>query len=107
MKKNGFTLVEIIAVVVILLVIMLFVTPKLKQLINNGNDKERIISEQRIISAAKDYATSYIDDFSTGLVNVGDSNYVSISELLNSGLIDEKDVELFAKFDWSKRYINF
>ncbi len=104
--KNGFTLVEIIAVVVILAVIMLFVTPKLKQLIDNGNNKQRMISEQRIISAAKDYATSYINDFLTGLVNIGDSNYVSISDLLNSGLIDEEDIEAFTNLTGVKGTLN-
>ena len=94
-KKNGFTLVEIIAVVVILLVITLFATPKLRQLINNGNDKAKEIAKQRIISAARDYATSYINNFSDSLVNDGDYNYIGIEDLLNSGLIDNEDIKEF------------
>ncbi len=90
--RKGFTLVEIIAVVVILLVITLFTTPVLKKLINNGNDKERAIIEERVLVAAKEYASSYDNSFYDKLVRTGDYNYIYKTDLVNSGLIDEEDI---------------
>ena len=91
--KKGFTLVEILAVVVLLLVVMLFTTPVLKKLINNGDEKERALIEERILIAAKEYASSYDNGFYDKLVKVGDYNYVYKTDLLKSGLIELDDLD--------------
>ena len=91
--KKGFTLVEILAVVVLLLVVMLFTTPVLKKLINNGDEKERALIEERILIAAKEYASSYDNGFYDKLVNVGDYNFVYKTDLLKSGLIELDDLD--------------
>ena len=96
--KKGFTLVEIIAVVVILLVITLFATPVLKRLITNGNKTEREIIEERVLIAAKEYASSYNNSFYDKLVKTGDYNYIYKTDLLNSGLIDDEDIAMLDNF---------
>ena len=98
MKRNGFTLVEIIAVVVILLIITLFATPTLKKLIANGNKTGKEIIEERVLIAAKEYASSYNNSFYDKLVKTGDYNYIYKTDLLNSGLIDDEDIAMLDNF---------
>ena len=97
MKKKGFTLIELLSVVVILGVLFFFITPKINTLIKSGERKEIELIEERVLSAAKEYANENAN-FYDNLKNVGDSNYVYKSELLRQGLIDENEISKLDNF---------
>ena len=91
MKKNGFTLIELLAVIVIFALTFLFIVPEMTNLIRRSEDTTNEFNEERIIAAAKEYASNNNNLFNT-MINTGDTIYISKEDLLNSKLIDEKDV---------------
>ena len=93
MKKKGFTLVELLAVVVILGVIFMFIVPRLSTLIKKGEKSERDILEERVLIAAKEYVSNNNRNFYDVLVNEGDYNYIYRTDLLKSGLVDENELK--------------
>ena len=93
MKKRGFTLVELLAVIVILGVVFLFIVPRLSTLIKKGEKNQKDILEERVLIAAKEYVSNYNRNFYDVLVNEGDYNYVYRTDLLKSGLVDEKELK--------------
>lgn len=97
MKKNGFTLIELLAVVVILGLIFMFIAPKLSSLIKEGENTSIAIIEGKVIDSAKEYALSNKNFFDT-FINVGDEKIVYKDDLLNSGLINSKDIEKLDDF---------
>ena len=96
MKKKGFTLVELLAVVIILTLVFLFISPKLAELIKRGNNTETELIEKRVLNAAREYANTTNNDFYTRLVSAGDVNYIYKTDLINNGLIDADEA---AKLD--------
>ena len=97
MKKNGFTLVELLAVVVILALTFTFIAPKLSSLIKEGENTDKRLIEEQIIDSAKKYASSD-DEFFDNFINVGDQKIIYKDDLLNSGLINSKDIEKLDNF---------
>lgn len=97
MKKNGFTLVELLAVVVILALTFMFIAPKLSSLIKEGENTDKILIEEQIINSAKKYALSDNGFFNT-FINDGDEKIIYKDDLLNSGLINSKDIEKLDDF---------
>ena len=93
MKKNGFTLVELLAVIIILAILYLFVMPKVTDLIKNGNKTDEYIIQNKIITAAKEYTSNYDTRFLNDFINVGYSKYISKEDLINNKLFDENEVE--------------
>ena len=92
MNKKAFTLVELLAVIVILGVIFMFVVPRLSTLIKNGEIKQREVLETKIINASKEYVSSYNRSLYDNLVEVGDYNYVCLNNLLDNKLLEESDL---------------
>ncbi len=63
MKRNGFTLVELLAVIVILGLLALIVTPAIFNVLDNNRGKARTETANRVLDAAKYfYATSMIEN---------------------------------------------
>ncbi len=93
MKKNGFTLVELLAVIIILAILYLFVMPKVTDLIKDGNKTDEYIIQNKIITAAKEYTSNYDTRFLNDFVNIGYSKYISKEDLINNKLLDENEVE--------------
>lgn len=91
MNKKGFTLIELLSVVVILAVVFLFVTPKLVQLIKEGEDTNRLITNERIIEAVN----KYIDDNNiySNFYEIGDSFEIETSTLIENGYLKEDEIE--------------
>ena len=89
--KKGFTLIEIISVIVILGIIGLIAIPVSNKIINNS--KEKILTEQisRIVSACKSYVADSDEDLLPDEVE-GSTKTVSIDVLRNNGYLNSKDL---------------
>ena len=98
MKKDGFTLVELLAVVIILTILYLFVMPKVTDLIKDGNKTDEYIIQNKIITAAKEYTSNYDTRFLNDFINIGYSKYISKEDLINNKLLDENEVESIGFF---------
>jgi prepilin-type N-terminal cleavage/methylation domain-containing protein len=92
MKRNAFTLIELLATIVILSIIFLFVTPNIIKLINEAKESNRAIIEEKLIDAGKEYVSEYNKDFVKNFINVDDTAYISVTELIEIGLIDQEEV---------------
>ena len=98
MKKDGFTLVELLAVIIILAILYLFVMPKVTDLIKDGNKTDKYIIQNKIITAAKEYASNYDTSFLNDFINVGYSKYISKEDLINNKLLDENELDSIGFF---------
>lgn len=90
MKNNkGFTLIELMAVIIILAIIGLIVFPSAIESINNS--KEKLYKEQvkRILDAADSWASSH-DNI---LPSNDESIYITIETLQKAGLLKKDDVK--------------
>lgn len=81
MKKNGFTLVELLAVIAILIVLVTLITPNLINLLKDKKEKlyEMIISE--ITRVSSEYVTNEVellekDNFTIELETLCSKNYI-------------------------------
>ncbi len=92
MKKNAFTLVEIIATIVILSIIFLFTTPKIINVINDTKAKNKLLIEEKLIEAGREYVSEYNKSFLSNFKDVGTTAYINSAELIDAGLIEEKEV---------------
>jgi prepilin-type N-terminal cleavage/methylation domain-containing protein len=94
MNNKGFTLIELLATVVILGILFLFLTPKILNVIKNAENKNKQIIETKLIDAGKEYVTDYNKEFIQNFVNVNDYGCISISELIDVGLVDQDEVSI-------------
>ena len=97
-KRNGFTLMELLAVVVILGITFLFIMPSVTSLIGLGERREIELIEERVLFAAKEYVNNYDSTFYNSFYKEGDTNYVYKSDLINAGLIDENEISKLNTF---------
>ena len=86
MKKKGFTLVEMIAVLIVLTIIFLVSSVTLTSVIKTGEDKIDNAKEELIIDAAKDYLSK------TDIVN-NKNGCIRLGELVELGYIDKKEID--------------
>ena len=98
MKKDGFTLVELLAVVIILAIISLFVMPKVADLIKSGNNTNTSIIEQKLLAVARTYTNNYDTRFFNRFVNVGYASIITKDELIDAGLVTKDEVALIENF---------
>ena len=97
-KRNGFTLMELLAVVVILGITFLFIMPSVTSLMGLGERREIELIEERVLSAAKEYVNNYDSTFYNSFYKEGDTNYVYKSDLINAGLIDKNEISKLNTF---------
>ena len=89
--KKGFTLVELLAVIVILGIIAIIAVPTIYNLITDS--REKLYNEQvfQIENAAKKWAVENISDDGTN-----DENHfvtdVSINDLIDTGFLENRDI---------------
>ncbi|HPF83081.1 MAG TPA: type II secretion system protein [Bacilli bacterium] len=89
MKKNkGFTLIELIAIIVLLGLLALIVVPKVKDIIETS--REKALEEQigRIEEEAKKYALEIINDIPENELGF----YISLDDLKDNGYLEDKDI---------------
>lgn len=89
MEKNGFTLIEIIAVIVILALILLIVTPNIIGLLNRSTDRLNETQQQQVLSAARNWGMKNV----TLEGNVPSPSLVTIKQLQQSGYLEDKDIK--------------
>lgn len=86
MKKNGFTLVELLAVIIILGVITTIFVPNTIKLLKENNLKIYKIKESELIRAAKDYS-NYDKNFSSP-TEMELEKYITMTQLVDGGYMN-------------------
>lgn len=84
MKENGFTLVELLGVIVILALIMLLVFPTVNNILSQSKDTVYQKQINRILSSAYDFSLKNIKY----LPEYNQKSYVTLGELKYEGMID-------------------
>lgn len=93
-NKKGFTLVELLAIVVILAIIMVLAAPSMTKQIAKKEETDQTILDEKISNAAKIYAAKY---YSEKIVKCTDTNRdnpcveFNLNDLEQDGLINLKD----------------
>lgn len=87
MNKNGFTLVEILVTVVLITLLAVFITPKVRTLINNSKDKAYDGIVSTIEDAAKSYTYLNTNTVDTSITSSGYAE-VSLLTLQQDGLLE-------------------
>ena len=91
MKKTGFTLVELLAVIVLLSITITIVIVKVDKNIKNSKELGNKMQIETIESAGQLYVVEHRSSLSN--INQKKVDTVSIETLINSGLLQEKDVK--------------
>ena len=86
MKKNGFTLVELLAVIIILGAITTVFVPNTIKLLKENNLKIYKIKESELIRAANDYA-NYDKNFSSP-TEMELEKYITMTQLVDGGYMN-------------------
>ena len=94
MKNKGFTLVELLAVIVILGIILLVVMPSVTGILNRSQNRLNDEQEQAILNAARQWGTSnLLEDNGKVYYNGTEKKYVTIKELQDSGYLEDKTIK--------------
>ena len=90
MNKNGFTLAELMAVLILIAVMGMIVIPIVENSINSGKDDLYISQIDSVKASLKKYA---IEEINPKIRNAGDDIYLSLYQLKISGnvSVDMKD----------------
>ena len=93
LNKKGYTLIELLAVILIIGLILVLSTYGIIKSIKSSKGKAATLSEKSIKEAAETYATEKNDDSSYWLdITDKENKYfcITIEELMNKGLLDKK-----------------
>ena len=93
LNKKGYTLIELLAVILIIGLILVLSTYGIIKAVKSSKEKVTTLSEKSIKEAAETYATEKNDDSSYWLdITDKDNKYfcTTIEELMNKGLLDKK-----------------
>jgi prepilin-type N-terminal cleavage/methylation domain-containing protein len=89
MKNKGFTLIEVLAVIIIIAVVLLVIVPVTMDIITNSKQE----AYNRTIDNVKRAAETYFTDDKTNLAQIdiyNGSNMVTIQDLINYGLLQSE-----------------
>ena len=95
MNNKGFTLIEVLAIILILAVIMIIAAPNISKEITKSNEENKKILREKIENAAHIYAGKY---YATDIVN-GEGVSFELEALVNDGLLELKDDECSDKLE--------
>ena len=93
LNRKGYTLIELLAVILIIGLILVFSTYGIIKAIKSSKEKVTTLSEKSIKEAAETYATEKNDDSNYWLdITDKENKYfcTTIEELMNKGLLDKK-----------------
>jgi len=88
MKKNAFTLIELIAVIVILGILVIVIMPTFTDTLNRTKERLNDSQKNQIIAAARNWGMQKLS-----LESNKNINYVTIKTLQNDGFLDDKEVK--------------
>ena len=87
MKKSGFTLIELIGIVVIIGLILLVAVPTINNVIEQGEENKKQEALNNIYMATENYLMANYDEYSS-LDNIGASEYIYVMDLINQQYMD-------------------
>ena len=87
MKKNGFTLIELIGIIIIIALVSLVVFPSLVNVTRNAEEKKKNENLNTLYLAAEDYVDLNYDDF-TSLNMIGNHEYIKVLTLINENYVE-------------------
>ena len=87
MKKSGFTLIELIGIIVIISLILLVAVPSINSVIEQGEENKKQEALNNIYMATENYLMANYDEYSS-LDNIGASEYIYVMDLINQQYID-------------------
>lgn len=92
-NKKGFTLVELLAIVVILAIIMVLAAPSMTKQIAKKEETDQTILDEKISNAAKIYAAKYYSEKIVNLPTCTENCNINftLNDLEQDGLINLKD----------------
>ena len=95
MNKKGFTLIELMCVIVILFVIAVITTPIIIDVISNVRNELSEQQKQIIINAARTWGVKNlsVDDNNNPIYDSNVKNSITIDELRNAGFLDKKELK--------------
>lgn len=100
MKNNGFTLIELMVTVAIIALLSVFITPVVKNLIDDSNEKAYNSVVDTIEDAAKSYL--YLNNSSIdSLITANGYAEVTIETLKDNDLLDNKIINPLTKTEIS------
>ena len=85
MRKNGFTMVELIAIVVIMASMLLVILPSINNTIKRSEEKDKEEALNSIYMAAENYLMDNYEDHK--IDNAGDTTYIYITDLINQHIL--------------------
>jgi len=89
LNNKGFTLVELLAVVAILVIIMMIALPNISSAIERTKTKQNKAVEKVIVTAGN----LYVSDHKNSIMNESSSNYCfNVATLVSNDYLDEEDV---------------
>lgn len=91
MRKNGFTLIELIGIIVIIGLILLVAVPTINTVIERSEENRKQDALNNIYMAAENYLMANYDEYSI-LDNVGNSQYIYVMDLINEQYMDIDEV---------------
>lgn len=103
MNKKGFTLIELMAVIVILSIIALITTPIVINTISSVRNELSKEQKQIIINAARMWGVKNlsVDDNNNPIKNSEIINSITINDLKNDGFLEKKDIKNINEDDMS------
>lgn len=90
MNKKGFTLVELLGVLVIIALITALLLPKIIGWFSNGTGRYVELNEELIIDSAR----IYVEDHPNTYLKEDDAvYYITMQEMINYGCLDENNIK--------------
>lgn len=89
MKKNAFTLIELLAVILILGMIVVIITPTFIDTINRTKERLNDNQKEQVISAARNWGMQNLSLDP----NAKNTKYVTVQTLQNGGFLEDKSVK--------------
>ncbi len=88
MKNKGFTLVELLAVIAVLMLLVAVIAPKVMEQLNTS----KTITQQEQINTLINITKIYTNEHTDRLPNENQTSIITIDELMQSGMISKKQI---------------